>query len=147
MIFLLRTSGQLIQKVARLGLKAPPIDFQSNLTSPPKKKSNPTGPQDDSAGSKRRLDRISRRPNDHKAAQQIPPKRLCKLQKAAGRNPSPPSRHPRHQLHSVPSSASKPLSSKTLQQKTLQNDCSVLYKLFPFRLCHSTVPWTWQRRV
>ena len=38
MIFLLRTSGQLIQKVARLGLKAPPIDFQSNLTSPPKKK-------------------------------------------------------------------------------------------------------------
>lgn len=92
-----------------------------------------------------------------KVSQQAPqdthtiPKRPSKNPRRPQLIPRQPNRSlfkaPRHQLHSVPSSASKPLNSKTLQQKTLQNDCSVLYKLFPFRLCHSTVPWTWQRRV
>lgn len=147
MIFLLRTSGQLIQKVARLGLKAPPIDFQSNLTSPPKKKATrqdpkttqlvPKGDSTESQGAPM----ITRQPNRSRQSDSASFKRRPAGTQAHLQDP------PRHQLHSVPSSASKPLSSKTLQQKTLQNDCSVLYKLFPFRLCHSTVPWTWQRRV
>lgn len=134
MIFLLRTSGQLIQKVARLGLKAPPIDFQSNLTSPPKKKATrqdpkttqlvPKGDSTESQGAPM----ITRQPNrsrqsDSASFKRRPAGTQAHLQDTPGTN-----------CIVFHRPASKPLSSKTLQQKTLQNDCSALYKLFPFRL-------------
>ena len=194
MIFLLRTSGRLIQKVARLITQGGQVDLKGSstdsktCTQPTKifllhtssdraqrnplhskavrqglKKTQlvPKGGRQVPQATKLIFKAVRHIPQNtysiSKVSQQAPqdthtiPKRPSKNPRRPQLIPRQPNRSlfkaPRHQLHSVPSSASKPLSSKTLQQKTLQNDCSVLYKLFPFRLCHSTVPWTWQRRV